>query len=154
MIKSCEELNLAQTSFVLFCGTSIPIGLGCLLLMFKTIHFLIKFVHHYVVVIKVCQGQLYGLYNDINTYFVLYGFKDFKDLLDYKHKMVSLSWIVLELDLNMVRVECLTFQCVKQNFDATYLDCVIRKLGLVIKKTYVIFLEEVKELCKDKFPII
>ncbi len=86
MIKSCEELNLAQTSFDLFCDTSIPIGLGCLLFMFKTIHFLIKFVYNYVVVIKVCQGQLYGLYNHIDTYFVLYAFKD---LLDYKHKMVS-----------------------------------------------------------------
>jgi hypothetical protein len=54
----------------------------------------------------------------------------------------------------MARVERLTFQCSKQTFDATYLDCVTRKLGLVIRETYVIFLEEAKELRKGKFPII
>jgi hypothetical protein len=54
----------------------------------------------------------------------------------------------------MARVEHWTFQCNKQTFDAIYLDCVTRKLGLVIRKTYVILLEEAKELCKGKFPII
>jgi uncharacterized membrane protein len=67
--------------------------------MFKSIHFLIKFLQQqffiyndYVVVINFCQGQLYGLYNDLDTFFVLYAFND---MLDHKHNMVSLFWIAL-----------------------------------------------------------
>jgi hypothetical protein len=86
MTKSCVELNLAQTNFDLFCDTLILNGLRCLLLMLKSIHFWINFlqyiyiyiyiyIYDYVVVIKVCQGQLYHLYIDLDTIFVLYAFR-------------------------------------------------------------------------------
>ncbi len=59
--------------------------------------------------LRVCQGQLCGLYNDLNTGYILDAFKDFKDVLDYKHGIMSLRWIISKLDLNTLKVEYLAF---------------------------------------------
>ncbi len=85
----------------------------------KTVHSLIKFsqqrkifVCDYVAMIKVYQGQLYGLYNDPYTCLVSNAFKDFKDMLDCKHGIVTLNWIASKIDLNMVGIECWLFNVV------------------------------------------
>jgi hypothetical protein len=67
------------------------------------------FVCDHVVAIKLCQGQLYGLYNDPNPCYISNAFKDFKDILDYKHGIMSLRWITFEFDLNILGVEYLAF---------------------------------------------
>jgi hypothetical protein len=39
--------------------------------------------------LRVCQGQFCGLYNDLNTSYISNAFKDFKDVSNYKHGIVT-----------------------------------------------------------------
>lgn len=95
--------------------------------------------------LKVCQGQLCGIYNDSNTCYISNAFKDFKDVLDYKHGTVSLRWIIYELDLNILRVEYLAFQCARHTFYAIYLNHFTRRPRHVIWNIYNNIMEEVKQ---------
>jgi hypothetical protein len=47
--------------------------------------------------------------------FVFDAFKDFKDVLFYKHDIISLRCIAFKIDFNVVNVEYLVFQLVKTN---------------------------------------
>jgi hypothetical protein len=94
------------------------VGLTCLLPLLEIVHTLINcsqqknvFVHDYVTSIKVCQSQLHGFYNDPNPCYNSNAFKDFKDILDYKHGIMSLRWSTYEFDLNIFGIEYLAFQC-------------------------------------------
>lgn len=70
--------------------------------------------------LRVCQGQLCGLYNYPNTCYISYAFKDFKDVLDCKHGTMSFRWIISKLDLNTLKVEYLEFQCAGHTFYVIY----------------------------------
>jgi hypothetical protein len=97
-----------------------------------------------VATVKVCQGQLYGLYINPNTCYISKTFKDFKDVLDCKHGIVSLMPITSELDLNTPRVEYMAFQCAKHIFYVIYLDHLTGRLGHVNLDIYNNIMEELK----------
>jgi len=110
------KIALAQTNFDLLFDIFMFIGFTCLFPLLEIMHTFIKnsqqknvFVYDYVVAIKVCQGQFNGLYNDPNPCYSSNAFKDFKDILDYKHGIMSQRWITFEFDLNILGVEYLAF---------------------------------------------
>jgi hypothetical protein len=114
MVKYQKEIVVVQTNFDLIFDIFTFVGLTCLLPLLEIAHTFIKFSQQknvfacdYVAAIKVCQGQFYGLYNDPNPCYISNAFKDFKDIVDYKHGTLSLRWITFEFDLNILGVEYL-----------------------------------------------
>jgi hypothetical protein len=86
-----------KVNFELLYDVNLLISLSCLLLMLETIHALIKFaqkwdgfVCDFVAAIKICQGQLYSHYSNLDIKYVSDVFKKFQDLVDCNHNMVHL----------------------------------------------------------------
>jgi hypothetical protein len=65
------------------------------------------------------------------TCFVCDAFKDFKNMLSYKHDIISLQLITFELYFNVDNVEYLVFQCDENQLYATHLEHVIEKANKV-----------------------
>ncbi len=83
--------------------------------------------HDYIVAIKVCQAQLYEFYNNLNIWFVSDTFQNLKDVMSCKHATISLTWIAFELDINIVGVNLLAFQCGDKQYHAMHLKLVTCK---------------------------
>jgi hypothetical protein len=72
------------------------VGLACLLPLLETTHIVIKnlqqryvFVCDYMATVKGVPRPIWGLYNDLNTSYISNAFKDFKDVSNYKHGIVT-----------------------------------------------------------------
>ncbi len=74
---------------------------------------------------------LYEFYNDLMTCFVFDAFKDYKDVLSYKHDTISLQWIAFELYFNVANVKYLVFQCDENHLYAIHLEPVIGRANKV-----------------------
>jgi hypothetical protein len=58
-----------------------------------------------MVVIKVCQWEIFSLYIDLNTKFKYDAFEAYNKLVGVKHESIIMKWV---MDLN-INVEHLTF---------------------------------------------
>jgi hypothetical protein len=65
------------------------------------------------------------------TCFVSDAFKDFKDVLSYKHDIIYLRWIASKLDLNTINVEYLVFQSSENEFYVTHPRSIIWRANKV-----------------------
>jgi len=52
------------------------------------------FVCDLVVAIKVCQGNVYSMYCDHTSKFIIDSFWAFKSLLNLKHENIHMCWII------------------------------------------------------------
>lgn len=77
-------------------------------------------LHNYILATKVCQAQIYEFYNNLKTWFVSNTFQNLKDVMSCKHATISLTWIAFELDMNIVGVKLLAFQCGDKQYHATH----------------------------------
>lgn len=100
------------------------INLACLLPLLEIVHVLIKisqrgvaFVCDYIIVVKVCQSQLHYLYNNVETTFIFYSFKEFKELVAYTH---GLQWISPMINMEESLMEYLVFSFYKHTFYVIY----------------------------------
>jgi hypothetical protein len=76
-------------------------GLACILPWLESVHVLIKFAQFrnvfacdLVTIIKVCQGDVYNMYYDQTSKFIVDSFWAFKSLLELKHDNIHMCWIV------------------------------------------------------------
>jgi hypothetical protein len=69
----------------------------------------------YIIVIKVCQSQLHSLYDHLETTFIFYSFKEFKDLVAYTHA-IGLQWISPMINMEESFMEHLAFSFYKHTF--------------------------------------
>jgi hypothetical protein len=74
MVEDIPSIVIAKHNFELFYDVNLLISLSCLLPMLETIHVLIKFalkkdvfVCDFITTIKICNGQLYSHYFDLET---------------------------------------------------------------------------------------
>jgi hypothetical protein len=90
----------AKQNYEHLCDFQTLLGLAYILPLLESMHALIKFAHmriifvcDLVVVIKVCQGDIYNMYLEQNSNFTTDIFWAFKSLLEFKHENIHLKWI-------------------------------------------------------------
>jgi hypothetical protein len=105
------------------CDLQVLLGLACILPLLESIHALTKFtqindvyVCDLVVVIKVCQGDIYMMYYDQTSKFTTDNFWAFKSLLEFKNENIQMQWV---LDLNF-GVQHLAFETNGQHIWVMY----------------------------------
>jgi hypothetical protein len=105
------------------CDLQVLLGLACILPLLEPIHALIKFtqirdvyVRDLMVVIMVCQGDIYMMYYDQTSKFTTNNFWAFKSLLKFKHENIQMQWVH---DLNF-GVQHLAFETNGQHIWVVY----------------------------------
>ncbi len=68
---------------------------------------------------KVCQGEIYELYMDLNMKFKFDAFEAYKSMLCAKHDLIIMCWMI---DLN-IKVEHLAFDVNQITFGLLVLIC-------------------------------
>ncbi len=103
----------AKMNYEHLCDLQILLGLACILSLLELVHVFIKFVQmkdvfmcNLMVIIKVCQGDLYNMYLEQTSNFIANIFWAFKSLLECKHENIQMKWIP---NLNS-RVQHLAFE--------------------------------------------
>ncbi len=83
-------------NYVHLCDLHIFLGFGCILPLLESMHALIKFAQFWNVYVcdLVCQGDVYSMYCDKTSKFIVDSFWVFKSLLELKHENIHMHWIV------------------------------------------------------------
>jgi hypothetical protein len=78
------------------CDLHILLGFACIFPLLKCVHALIKFAQFRNVYVcdLVCQGDVYSMYCDQTSKFIVDNFWVFKLLLKLKHENIHMHWIV------------------------------------------------------------
>jgi hypothetical protein len=63
------------------------------------------FICDFVTITKVDQGEIYALYMDMHTRFIINAFQGYKYLLNSKYELIIMCWVI---DLN-IHIEHWTF---------------------------------------------
>jgi hypothetical protein len=89
---------------------------------------------------KVCQGEIYELYINLNTRFKFNVFEGNKILLNVKHDSIIMWWMI---DLNM-GIEHLAFDVNQQHIWATHLNLQTSEISYITREVYVIVITQVE----------
>jgi hypothetical protein len=104
------------------------------------------FVCNLVVVIKVCQSDIYMMYCDQTFKFLTYNFWAFKSLSEFKHENIQMQWV---LDLNS-RIQHLALEANGQHIWAMHWNLEISFQSYRTKDVFVV----VKSLVKTNAKVI
>ena len=87
--------EFAKQCYEILCNVCTLLPLVCLLSLLDFANFLMKFaqsrhifVSDYVAIVKICQGELYRLYDNLDTTFQRLNFQMFLDILDNKSYII------------------------------------------------------------------
>jgi len=76
------------------------LGLVAILPLLHSIYNLIKFcwlkdvfIYDFVAIVKVCQGEIFSLYTDLNTKFKSNAFEAYKTLVGARHESIIMIWV-------------------------------------------------------------
>jgi len=76
------------------------------------------FICDFVAIVKVCKGEIFSLYTDLNTKFKSNAFEAYKALVGARHESIIMIWVTY-LNTN---VEHLAFDVNQQYIWATHLN--------------------------------
>jgi hypothetical protein len=98
-VKQQAARDSARRCFDMLCDVGTLLSLPYLLPLLESVNSLMKFaqsrhvfVSDYVAAVKICQGELYRLYDDSDTAFQRPDFQMFRDILDNKTYAISQEW--------------------------------------------------------------
>ncbi len=138
-------------NYINLCDFQVFLGFACILLLLEFVHVLMKFaqmtnifVCNLVIVIKVCQSDIYKMYFDQTSKFPTSNFWAFKSLLEFKHENIQMQWV---LDLNS-RIWHLTLETNGQHIWAVHWNLETNFLSHVTKDVFVVVKSLVKNQCK------
>ncbi len=100
-----------------------------------------------MIVVKVCHGQLYSLYNDCNSPFSSDEFWAFKGLLDCSHDHIHMKWVAELNDFS----EHLAFIVNGDKLWAMHNDPILKLRIVVIKDSFQSLISQLKSKCSSKF---
>jgi hypothetical protein len=95
---------------------------------------------------KVCQGEIYELYTDLNTRFKFDVFKGYKALLNVKHDSIIMWWMT-----NLTTgIEHYAYDVNQQHIWAIHLNLQTREVSYVTREVYATAITQVEAKCKGK----
>ncbi len=74
-------------------------------------------------------------------------FQNLKDVMSCKHATISLTWIAFELDINIVGVNLLAFQCGDKQYHAMHPKLVTCKPCKFLKKKINTIVDNIELVC-------
>jgi len=118
-------IPFAKSNLSLLTNMETLLGLNVVMLMLKAIHSLIKFtqlrdvfVYDFIIVMKICEGDVYHMFCDKQFSFEDNVFNNFIAFINIGYESISLCWIT---NLN-TKIDHLAFEFVGQFMWATSLD--------------------------------
>jgi len=107
MALNAPIIPFVNSNLSLLTNVDTLLGLNAMMLMLKEVHFLIKFaqlkyvfVCDFIVIVKICERDVYHMFCDRQSFFEGNVFNDFTTLRNIAHENISFYWITnLKLEL-------------------------------------------------------
>jgi hypothetical protein len=97
MTLEAPIITLAKSNLCLFTNVDILLGLNAIMPLLEVVHSFIKFtqlcdmfVCGFIVVVKICEGNVYQIYCDIHSFFQVDMFMNFETLINCVFESISL----------------------------------------------------------------
>jgi acetyl/propionyl-CoA carboxylase alpha subunit len=101
MTTNSANVESAKANLLNLCDIDMILGLPCILPMLESMNGLMKFVQgkdifvcDYIIAVKICQGDLYKMYNDFNISFQLESFPKFTDMVTNTSCRIAQDWVI------------------------------------------------------------
>ena len=150
--KQAAARESARLNYDLLCDVGTLLGLSCFMPLLDCVNLLMKFaqsdnvfVSDYVVVVKICQAELFLMYCDDDTAWQKQHFEMLHDIIDDHSFCISQEWVT---DLN-IGVETLSFRIGGHTYAAHSICAVTGKKLQVTKEQFVVVTNSVKAQCRD-----
>jgi hypothetical protein len=125
MALNAPTIVFTKSNMCLLTNVKTLLGLNVIMPLLEAIHSLIKlsqlcdvFVCVFIIILKICEGDVYQMYYDNQYNFQGDVFGNFHALINYVHESIDLRWIK-----NLTaRTNHLTFKLIRQHVWTTYVD--------------------------------